>query len=114
MKKCPNCNSSRYSNNNGVSHCNKCGFENDISDDNGIPELKESIKIPEKKTNIDKIITLTKKSIDDYENFYHNFEEDSNPYAKIKQDEEIKKILKNIVRRINQIKELAEEEIKTK
>lgn len=32
MKKCPHCNSSRYTEFNGISHCDKCGFVNDKYD----------------------------------------------------------------------------------
>ncbi len=66
--------------------------------------------IPEKKKSMEKIIDFARKSIDEYESFYIDFEEDTNPYAKIKQEEEIKKILKRVITRMNKIKELALEE----
>lgn len=59
---------------------------------------------------MEKIIDFARKSIDEYESFYIDFEEDTNPYAKIKQEEEIKKILKRVITRMNKIKELALEE----
>jgi len=110
MKKCPSCSSSRYNENNGIRHCYKCGYTNDMSKDCGIPKVIPIQNLAEKKTSMEKIIDLTRKSIEEYESFYTDFEEDTNPYAKMQQDKEIQKMLKRIITRINYIQELALEE----
>ena len=107
MKKCPVCNSSRFTESQNGKSCKKCGYSNQVGDNIGIPKVLPRKNIQEKKTNLEKIIEITFKSIEEYESFYADFEEDLNPYAKIKQDKEIQKLLKRVITRMDQIKELA-------
>ena len=111
MKKCPNCNHKLYTNGN-VSHCKFCGYTNDTREELGIPHAELQRYIPEKKNAMQKISDLVRKSLTEYENFYFDYEEDMNDYAKAKQDAETKKILKRIILRMNKIVEIINEENK--
>lgn len=110
MKNCPSCGHKLYGEQGESRYCKFCGYTYKTNEDSKVPKVKMSRVPSAKKTGMQRIRDLAEKSIHEYDTFFHDFEEDLNIYAKLKQDEEMKKLLKRVVTRINRINAIAIEE----
>lgn len=110
MRNCPNCKHKLYGKDGQKRHCNFCGYTNEIGEEIGIPKVQSSVNLPENKNNSTKIIELARKSIDEFETFYLDIEEDANLYVVKQQYNEMIKLLKRFTTRMNQIINFAEVE----
>lgn len=110
MNKCPMCNRKLYGEPSLGRYCKYCGYQNRTNEDLNIPKVEPTMMPLEKKTQIQKIVELSRKSVEEYEDFFYNYEEDTNIYARIKQEEETKKFLKKIITRMQKINEMSREE----
>lgn len=108
MKKCPICNHKLYGEKGKERSCKYCGYVNKLSEVIGIPKIEQLSNKQEPKTNLIKIIEITRKSIDEFETFNYNVEKYANPYVIMQQHKELIKMTKRFTTRMNQIRELAE------